>query len=415
MCDKKVLVVKHDKGQSFYVSKALLKHNKLFKLFTCVYYNDDKHNLTYYVYHIVPSFIKKRILHRHQPELSEYVLTSCEVFGLLILFMYNIKFLSKIAEKIERIHIYRFHKKAFKYALKNDVDCIIVSAFCGVNNLKLLKKYNKSIKIIFDSTGLNKQIVREILEKEYSLYPDICKNINGVLHYNEKEEKLEIEHFKYFDYCITTGKFSKDIYIGHNYFDENRIYDIFYGADIDNFYYNKRRTASVLRCVYIGNINVLKGIPTLLKAFDELVNDSVELTLIGNPIPSNMVSEKYKNIKFIGYVLHDLLPKVIHDYDIMIFPSLMDGFGLVVVEAMASGIPVICSKNSGACDLIVDGVNGFVIDPYKYTDIVKKIRLINNNRSMIDGLSINARKTAEKYNWDRYYDKYNSIIERIIK
>ena len=68
------------------------------------------------------------------------------------------------------------------------------------------------------------------------------------------------------------------------------------------------------------------------------------------------------------------LKKYFKASDIFIFPSLYDQFGYVVLEALASGLPVICSKNSGASSLIHNGKNGFIIDPDK--DYTKEIQTI---------------------------------------
>ena len=79
-------------------------------------------------------------------------------------------------------------------------------------------------------------------------------------------------------------------------------------------------------------------------------------------IPDRLQHKNASNIEYLGYLLPETVANRYKDADVFVFPSLCDGFGLAALEAMASGLPVICSANSGVADLIQDGVNGFVVE-----------------------------------------------------
>ena len=94
--------------------------------------------------------------------------------------------------------------------------------------------------------------------------------------------------------------------------------------------------------------------------------------------------------------------------DIFIFPTLSDRFGYVVLEALASGLPVICSKNSGASSLIVNGKNGFIVDPNaKY---IEEIELIIKD---INTFQKEAIITMEQYTLEKKVDEWLSMFKKL--
>ena len=103
--------------------------------------------------------------------------------------------------------------------------------------------------------------------------------------------------------------------------------------------------------------------------------------------------------------------------DIFVLPTIYEPFGLVIVEAMASGLPVITSRVAGAADLIIDGVNGFLLTaPSDVNGLAAKIELLLSNAGLRKTMGERARKTAEKFSWDHVAQKtlgvYNSVLNR---
>ena len=102
--------------------------------------------------------------------------------------------------------------------------------------------------------------------------------------------------------------------------------------------------------------------------------------------------------------------------DIYISPSHVDGTSVTLMEALASGLPVITTRNSGGSEIIRDGVNGFVIaSPEDYGEIAAKIRILMEEKKR-ESMSIEARALAEKFTFKRYTEEamklYNCIIEQ---
>jgi len=167
----------------------------------------------------------------------------------------------------------------------------------------------------------------------------------------------------------------------------------------------------LFKVAFAGNINNRKGIPYLIQAWKELNLKDAELNLYGRVYPEIKKylkdAEKY-NIKIHGFIdITDELPK----NHIFVFPSLLEGSAKVTYEALACGLPVITTYNSGS--IIRNKVEGFVIPIQNVEAIKDKILYFYNHREQIKIFGKRARKLAEKYTWEMYGKKIVNIYEKI--
>jgi len=101
--------------------------------------------------------------------------------------------------------------------------------------------------------------------------------------------------------------------------------------------------------------------------------------------------------------------------DIFVFPTIYEPFGNVHLEALASGLPVITTRYSGAAEILQDDIHGFVInEPEDFMAIAEKIRFFVNNRGQLDSMSRNARKLAEEFTFEKHMGKIRELYEKVV-
>jgi UDP-glucose:(heptosyl)LPS alpha-1,3-glucosyltransferase len=101
--------------------------------------------------------------------------------------------------------------------------------------------------------------------------------------------------------------------------------------------------------------------------------------------------------------------------DIFVFPTMYEPFGNVHLEALASGLPVITTKNSGGSEIIKDGVQGFVIrQPEDIKAIAEKIQFFLHNRERLEAMSKNARSLAEEFTFEKHIGRIRELYKSII-
>lgn len=146
----------------------------------------------------------------------------------------------------------------------------------------------------------------------------------------------------------------------------------------------QKKENSIKRLLYVGSIEKRKGIDLVIKAL-KYTRDDVLLTLIGSgderyigEITELAKKEGVSNkMKLLGFSEGDALIKEYHDSDAFVLPSRSDCYGLVLVEAYCSGLPIISSQYAeGAYDIVENGINGLIIDPYDskcFGDAIEKV------------------------------------------
>jgi len=161
-----------------------------------------------------------------------------------------------------------------------------------------------------------------------------------------------------------------------------------------------------------------KGLKYVIEALPKIKN-GVKLLVVGkdNPTPYKKLAQKLgvlDKIIFTGFV-----PDISEYYsasDVFVFPTLYEPFGLVITEAMASGLPVIVSEFAGASEIIKNGYNGFLIkNPTNPNEIAEILNTIIGDDKAMRQMSKNARKTAERYSWDNVTKRLVDVYEEVIK
>jgi len=176
-----------------------------------------------------------------------------------------------------------------------------------------------------------------------------------------------------------------------------------YGVDSEFWQVDERDNKSeVLRFIYAGQVSLRKGIPMLLQAWEKAELKSAELQLVG----SWYLSES-KRVSLPRGVTHvsALSSEALRDHyrraHVFVFPSFFEGFGLVLLEAMACGLPAIASAATAGVDVLTED-SGRLLPVGNLDSMVDVLRWFNQNRHRLPAMGRAARQRAELCTWQRY-------------
>ena len=167
--------------------------------------------------------------------------------------------------------------------------------------------------------------------------------------------------------------------------------------------------------LYVGRLAAEKCIEELrptLRAFPEAT-----LALVGDG-PAREKLERYfegTRTRFVGYLRGERLASAFASADAMLFPSRTETLGLVLLEAMAAGCPVIAARAGGIPDIVTDGVNGCLFEPDDPNGLTRAARRLLDSKDLRDRLRDAARLEAERWSWsaatDALRDYYRGVLD----
>jgi glycosyltransferase involved in cell wall biosynthesis len=173
--------------------------------------------------------------------------------------------------------------------------------------------------------------------------------------------------------------------------------------------------------LYIGRQDPYKNIQRLISAFAALPNcKDYELWLVG-PIDSRytptlkvQVAELglTNQVKFLDYVPYSELPKIINEAIALVFPSLWEGFGLPVLEAMACGTPVITSNLSSLPEVAGDAA--ILINPYNTGEITEAMQAIATDSGLRSRLSSQGIAHSQQFSWEKTGKATSEVLSRYL-
>ena len=183
-----------------------------------------------------------------------------------------------------------------------------------------------------------------------------------------------------------------------------------YGVDLELFSPPaEKKAGGEVTAVFAGQLAVRKGVTYLLEAFRGLTNLNCKLILIGGGVEDKKKLERY-DVAFdhVPWVQRAELARHYKEADFFVFPSLLEGSALVTYEALASGLPVITTPNSGS--VVRHGIEGLIVPPRDVDALRKSIQKLAVDGELRRKMRLAARKRAEEYSWSRYHQRLAAII-----
>jgi glycosyltransferase involved in cell wall biosynthesis len=215
-----------------------------------------------------------------------------------------------------------------------------------------------------------------------------------------------LKEYEEADYISIPSLFVKKTFL-ENGIPEEKLIHVPFGVHLDEFGETPKQD-DVFRIIHVGTLSIRKGVHYLLQAYSELKLPNSELLLVGglgNGIEPFL--EKYKGkYRWVGHVPQKELFKYYSQGSVFVLMSVEEGLALVQPQAMACGLPVVCTTNTGGEDIVRDGRDGFII-PIRDTEALKeKLVYLYENPDMCKEMGRSAKERVSMgFTWDDYGDR----------
>lgn len=324
----------------------------------------------------------------------------------------------KVAERMPfelRSRLIRSIHQGFARSLESRVrgepDALIVHSSFFADALPWTRQMG--ICSVVDHGSLHESAVRDILQAECDAY--------GFEPFGNWPHswliQRESEEFAQADRVFVCSRLAKRTLVEQGV-EAEKVFVNRLGVDLSMFSAGVKRD-DVFRVIYCSGVNPRKGLHYLLKAFEALDLPNAELWVIGvmDPDPAfrKHIAPYFENEKIIykGGFPQSELRGLYAQGSVFVLPSLADGWGMVVLQAMACGLPVIVTDMTGACEAVEDGVNGFVIPSRSVDALREKIEWCYRNKEQLGAMGANAIQTVQSgYSWDDYGQRLAAFLER---
>ncbi len=292
-----------------------------------------------------------------------------------------------------------------------DADVYIIWSGFALKTIQRIRKYNPQAIILLERGSAH------ILEQNNLLQDD---KMNKAISQDMIDK--EITEYQAVDIISTISLFAKSSFLKYG-FQEEKIFVNNMGVDLQEFPSIDRKIKTINEPLVVGYVGVMskqKNVQGLIQAVAYLrtQNIPIKLLLVGGIDTTNFDAQSLKE-DFIDYqpsMPQRELYKIYAQMDIFVLNSLQDGFGLVLLQAMSTGLPIIATTNTGAPDVVKEGENGFVIPINDEAALADKILFYYQNRLKTHEMGINARKTASNgFSWNDYGQRYVQYLEQLIK
>ena len=368
---------------AFYLAEQLLKHDLLNKLITSypkfevVKYGIPKNK--------VISMPALELINRGRNKLPQFIRD-----------IYNAEY--TVAELYDR-------KASFRI---DSTDVVIGWTFFFLHTLRKAKSMGAKTIVERGSSHILYQM--NILREEYERH-----DIEAKLAHPKLIEK-ELLEYNEADYISIPSLFVKRTFLERGVPEEKLIH-VPYGVDVTDFkpIPKKDKTFRIIHC---GGITLRKGVHYLLQAFYELNLPDAELWLIGSMSKEMQpFLRRYDNGKVFhkGPYPQKELYKHYSQGSVFVIMSIEEGLAMVQPQAMACGLPVICTTNTGGEDIVREGIDGFIVPIRNMEALKEKLFYLYENPDICKAMGQSARqRVSEGFTWDDYGERMIQAYKKCV-
>ncbi len=303
-----------------------------------------------------------------------------------------------------------FDRRSSHFLRKADILVGMLAAFPDT----MRKAKRMGTTVVVDCGSSHTLYATKILKEEYERFDMIPKRPFQLT--DPRLIENDLQAYEEMDYISVPSFFVKRTFLEQGV-PESKLIHVPYGVDLSEFQQVQKKD-DVFRVVFAGGMTLRKGVHYLLRAFSELKLPNSELLLVGS-LRDEMKPffKKYEgNFKWIGRVPQKELYKHYSQGSVFAIMSIEEGLALVQPQAMACGLPIIATTNTGAEDIVRNGKDGFII-PIRDVDAFKeKLLYLYKNPDICRAMGKSAKEhVSSGFTWDNYGERVIKAYENILR
>ena len=261
--------------------------------------------------------------------------------------------------------------------------------------------------------------MRRILQQELNDHPDCADSLQ-----KEWELALPEEDFQHLlhetgmaSHYLAASSFTRNSLVS-NGIAKDRIGVVPYGVDLKRFCPDPGKSSkpeAKLRLLFVGRINQRKGIKYLIEALRHLPMSQIEVMICGRVVDDLEIFKPIQShVEIRPNISAQDLVRAYQSADLFVFPSIAEGFGQVLLESLACGLPILSTTHTAAPDLIEDGVEGFIVEPRRSDLLAARIEWALKHRVQLAEMGSRARQRAERFTWQRFRTASAQFVETFL-
>ena len=298
-----------------------------------------------------------------------------------------------------------------RWVARNLEDCDIFVALSGSGLKAGRLAQTRGAKYVCDRGSSHARYQKMIVEEEYARWGFAGGRVDP-----RTIEREEAEYAQADAIAVPSG-FARRSFIEMGVVAE-KVRTIPYGVRLDRFSNAGDKPSGAFDVLFAGTVSIRKGVPYLLEAFAKLKHPLKRLRLAG-PIEPEMHSLlgrfNLSKVELLGRLSQDDMARCMNASHVMVLPSVEDGFGLVMAQAMACGAVVVASENTGGPDLFTDGVEGFVVPIRSPEAILERLTRLADDPDLLERMSAaSAQRVQSLGGWSEYGAQCSAFLWSLV-
>jgi glycosyltransferase involved in cell wall biosynthesis len=398
---QKAVVVQSGARDAYQLARALSEADMLEALVTDLFWPSDRPWAELLASHL-PAGFRTMLLQRSEPMLPSRKVRLCTFTGLATLILDKLPRVPlSFRRRVTRYSDATLGRTAGRYASRTNAGLVSYSYY----GYDAFSHYSRP-GILFQLHP-HPVSMRRILTEELKAHPDCADSLRQEWELSLPEEDFQhlVRETTMASHFLVASSFTRDTLVEHGT-PESAISVVPYGVDSSRFTpapQLRSAPGSKLRLLFVGRINQRKGIKYLLEALRLLDTKNIQLTICGRVVDGLELFRPFASqVEIRPSVSATELVSAYQSADLFVFPSVAEGFGQVLLESLACGLPILSTNRTAATDLIDHGVQGFVVEPCQPELIAERIDWALTHRAELGLMGQQARVCAEQFTWQRF-------------